>query len=50
MAGTEVEELTELDFVADVLKPIKLIAWGENAMGYFGVRTVCSVSVPVSPS
>jgi hypothetical protein len=36
-------ELTDLDLVAYVLTPIKIIVWGELAMRYLGVPTVVDV-------
>lgn len=46
-------ELTALAFVAHVLKPIKLVVWGEYAVSYLGsravhgVRTLCFLFLPI---
>ena len=51
---TEYEpELTRLDFVADVLQPIKLVVWGDLAIRYLGVpvvhgaSTLCFLFLPI---
>ena len=46
---TEYEpELTRLDFVADVLQPIKLVVWGDLAIRYLGVPVVHGASTLLS--
>jgi hypothetical protein len=39
------DKMDYLDFIAEILKPVKLVVWGELALRYLGVPVVPGVSL-----